>query len=145
MDQKDFTRRTAHLLHRAYELNQKGRKQGLWELESCIDAAGLKNRDIFELGIKLAADGLGAEQIKNILSNLVEQERNETAKRFKTLQMTAAICAQEGTASWILFNIIFSLVDDSDKKEVQKHLKDNVFKDYFEMYGSGSSVELLRA
>jgi len=60
MDRKNFIERTA------YQFNMKRRKQDIVELGDDIDEDALKQKDVFEFGIRLAVDGIDWENIKKI-------------------------------------------------------------------------------
>jgi len=133
MNQKTFAQRTAQVVQRAYDLNIKGRKQGLSGLINNIDTEGLKNRDVFELGIQLLSDGVNPDFINNTLSNMINIEQNEFIRRLKTIQKEAVLRIHEGLNSWLLLHILLSYVSENEKKDIQGLLKDEVFSNFFSM------------
>jgi len=134
MEKLNFAQKTAQIAQRAYELNLKARKQGVTVLSNDIDAEGLKNQDIFEIGIKLAAEGADYKFISRILLNKINMEQDKLLKRIKTIQQTAVLCIHKNYNSWMLFNAVFSNISANEREETKKYLKDNIFTEYFRMY-----------
>jgi len=134
MEKLNIAQKTAQIAQRAYELNLKARKEGLSVLENELNAERLKNQDVFEIGIKLAADGADREFINKILINKINMEHDESQKRIKNIQKTAVLCIHENINSWMLFHAIFSHVSINEQEETRKYLKDKVFIEYFQMY-----------
>jgi len=134
MEKFNFTQKTAQIAQRAYELNIKARKQGLKILVNDIDAEMLKNQDVFEIGISLAAQGVDLEFISGVLQNKIDMEQDKMLKRVKIIQKTAVLCIHENINSWMMFSAIFSYISVNEQEEIRKHLKDKVFTEYFQMY-----------
>ena len=135
MNRNNFIEQTANAARRAYQFSVKSRKEGLAGLEDDIDTEALKRGDVFEFGMRFALEGAGFEQVDGILSGMIGREKNEYAMRLKTIQKEAVICIQRGDYLFILLNIIFSFLNDDEKKEARVLLeKDSVFKEYFNFY-----------
>ena len=134
MKQPEFIKQAAHTIQRAYKFSGKGRRQGLPELSQDIDEEGLKRRDIFEFGIRLVSDGVDSEYIGKVLSNMINYEQDETAKRLQTIQKEAVLHIHKGINSWMLLNTLFSFLNDAEQKEVKSIIKDESFKDFLRMY-----------
>ena len=135
MEYKEFITKTATTVKRANDLNKHSRKEGLAELIEAIDAQKLQNRDIFEFGIQLAADGAELEYIDTVLLNLIKTEQDDTARRLKIIKKEAIICIQKGLNSWLLLNSLFALMNNNERKDVQNILKDETtFAEFFNMY-----------
>ena len=130
MEKPDF----AQIAQRAYEFNIKGRKQGFAELADGIDAEKLKNHDIFEIGIKLISEGIGNENINKILTNKISVEQDASLKQLKNIQKEAVLCIQKKYNSWLLINMLFSYINEKEKEEAKKQLKNKVFTEYFSVY-----------
>ena len=101
---KDFT---AH----AISMASKSRREGLLALENLIDREKFKARDVFEFGIRFAVDGFDPEIINKMLTNLVEQENDEYARKFKTLQREAVLLIQGGINPRLLCVILNTFTD----------------------------------
>jgi len=134
MEQKSFTEQVAYIVQRAYGLNLKGKKHGLLELADDIDVDGLKRRDILEFGIRLISDGTDFQYINDVLSNMINTEQDETAKRIKLIQKEAVQRIYEGISSLLLISALFSLLNSDEQNEVQELLKDKSLSEYFSMY-----------
>jgi flagellar motor component MotA len=132
--EKQLTRQAADIVKRAYEFNIKGRKQGLVELEADIDEKGLKHRDIFEYGIRLAAEGLDYDCINIILSNMINTGQDEPARKLKIIQKEAVLCIHKGLNSILLLCILFSFFNDDECRLVRGLLKNESFAELLEMY-----------
>jgi len=134
MKHPEFIKQTSYVIQRAYNFSNNGRKHGLTELAQDINADGLKRRDIFEFGIRLASDGIDSEYIDKVLSNMIISEQNETVKRLQTIQKEAVLRIQEGINPWMVLNSLFSLLTEDEKKEVKSIIKDESLNDFFTMY-----------
>jgi len=146
MNNNEFLNQAAYTIKRGLEYNIKGRKQGLAELADDIDAEGLKCRDIFEFGIRLASDGFDSENINSILSNMIDmeypvnpgekklQEQDETARRLKIIQKEAVLKIQEGLNSWLFLCTVFSFLSNKEQEEIKTFLNDDSFTEFFKMY-----------
>ena len=133
MEHKDFLKKTACLIQKAYEFNLKKRKRGDLELYDCLDENALKQRDIFELGLKLVADGTDSDYIVLVLSNMVNMEQNETARRFKTIQKEAVLRIHEGLNSWLLICALLAFIKDDERPGVQSYVQDTAVLEFFRM------------
>jgi len=134
MDRKEFIKQTANVAKRAYDFSIKSRKQGLPELEDDIDADALKRGDIFECGMRFAIEGASIEKVDEILTGMISREKDEYTKRLKSIQKEAVKCIQESFNSFILLNVLFSFINDDEKKEARGLLADGAFKEYFDSY-----------
>ena len=119
---KKAAENTANIICRAYEFFEKSKKEKISALLETVDKQKISGRDILEYGMKFAAEGKDEDDINFILSNLVEQERNEEIKRLKTVQKEAVlgICRNEPFAT--VFHVMLSYIDDKELEEVRKYL-----------------------
>jgi hypothetical protein len=69
----------------------KARSKGLLFLENCLNHEKVNNRDIFEYGLRSVIDGIDKDDIHDLLSNIIDQEKDEYARRFKLLQKEAVL------------------------------------------------------
>ena len=134
MNRKEFIEQAAKAARRAYQFSQKRRMQGLDGLGDDIDADALKRGCIFEFGIRIAFEGADSEHIDGILTGMISREKDETARRLKTIQKEAVICIQKSFNSFEMFNVLFSYVNDDEKKEIKGLLEEDAFKNYFNFY-----------
>jgi len=134
MDKKKFIDEAARIVRRAYQFSIKSRKQSFDALADDIDADALKRGDVFELGIRMALEGSGSDHIDGILKSMINREKDEEARRLKTIQKEAADCIQKSFNSFDLLNALFSYLDDDEKKEARKLLTEDAFKEYFSFY-----------
>ena len=130
MERSEF----AQIAKRAYELNLKGKKLGVWQLADDINAEKLKNHDIFEIGIKLVSEGVCYENIIKVLTNKINIEQDASLKLLKNIQKEAVLCIYKKYNSFILINTLLSYIDDKEKENAKKQLKEKIFSDYFNMY-----------
>jgi len=131
MEQKKFAQHTAYIAQRAFELNEKARKDGLAALKDSIKTDSKTNRDIFEYGMMLCTSGFDQEQLNNILTNLIKTEKNPLEKRFKTIQKEAVMLIQKGFHSRLLLNAVFSYLTKEELDETQRLIKDSKLLNHF--------------
>ena len=124
MVEKDFLKKTASLIQKAYKF-KKERKPGVNALFECLDSEGLKLRDIYEFGMKLYIEGVETNNINSVLSNMISIEQDETARRFKVIQKEAVLSIAEGINSLLLLQVLFSFLTDDEQDEVKKLLNIN--------------------
>ena len=134
MDRKEFIKQTANVVRRAHDFSIKNRKHGIAGLEDELDTDALKRGDVFEYGIRFAIEGADLECVERILSGMISRENDEYTRRLKTIQKVAVTCIQGSANSFILLNILFSYIDDDEKKEVRSFLADGAFKEYFDLF-----------
>lgn len=111
MTREEFTKRFNEIAERALSLSGIARQKGILALQECVDAEKCKQRDVFELGLRLLVDGVDHEVIDKILSNIVNTEKDDDAKILKTVQKEAALGIQAGENPSILALLIYSHVD----------------------------------
>ena len=133
MEHNDFIEKTANLVQKAYDYNLIKRKQGDSKLYDCLDADALKARDIFELGMKLTADGADINYIDMVLSNMINMEKNNTARLYKIMQENAVLHIHDGINSWMLINMLLSFITEKERAEAQSHIKDAGLLELFKM------------
>jgi len=99
------------IIDRAMTFSKIARREGLLHLEERLDLEKVDSRDIFEYGMRFAVDGTDHELIDKILSNIVNQEKDEELKILKTMQKEAVLSLQRGDNSYILLAIMNSYTD----------------------------------
>jgi len=92
MDRNEFIKNYSDLLKLVVVRLEKASKEGLLSLEDDLDVDKIYERDIFEYGMMLVLNGIEPELIGEILSNIIEQEKDEYTRLFKKIQSEAAYC-----------------------------------------------------
>ena len=134
MNRKNFIEQAAYTARRAYQFSMKSRKRDIDELWDDIDADAIKRNDIFEIGMRLALESADSEDIDGILTGMISREQDDMAKRLKIIQKEAVMCIHKKFNSFELLNILFSYIDNDEKKAVRGLLTEDAFKNYFELY-----------
>jgi len=84
MNRTAFIGKYAAFMKEVLPLAEKARRDGLLSLTADIEK--VKERDIFEYGMKLAIDGTAPEIIGIILNNIIAQEKDEYTHLYKVIQ-----------------------------------------------------------
>jgi flagellar motor component MotA len=114
------------IIDRAMTFSKIARREGLLYLEERLDLEKVDSRDIFEYGMRFAVDGTEEGLIDKILSNIVNQEKDEELKLLKTMQKEAVLSLQRGDNSYILFAIMTSYTDITrSDPEMKKYFEDD--------------------
>ena len=111
MNYDDFIKNYYEIFKRAMFFSIKAWRDGLLALEDCIDAEKADNRDIFEYGMRFVVDGTDPELIDKILSNIINQEKDEYSKTLKIIQEEAVLSIQAGDNIRILAAKLNSYTD----------------------------------
>jgi flagellar motor component MotA len=109
MTKTEFNKQYTVFMKETLSLAALARRDGLLSLKADNDK--VKERDIFEYGIKLAIDGTAPEIIGIILNNIIVQEKDEYTHLYKVIQMEAVLGIQQGLNSEMLFYMLNSLTD----------------------------------
>jgi len=96
---------------RAIQLSEKARREGLLALEDVIDSDKLNRRDIFEYGLRFVVDGTDAVHIRDILSNIINQEEDKYARLLMEIKKEAVLSIQSGDNTRIIAAKINSHTD----------------------------------
>ena len=125
----EFIEQLARVTSKAHKLQIKARRAGLLDIEDDINTAdesfGALNtmrRHIFVSGLRLMVDGSEEDIIDRILSNLIAHERDDMARRLKTIMKEAVLCILSGCHLWTLLSTIFSHIDDSEFADLRAAL-----------------------
>jgi flagellar motor component MotA len=126
MTRDEFIKQYNDIVRHALVFNEKARKEGLLAMEDLLDREKINDRDIFEYGMSFVIDGFDAEVIDEILSNIVQQEKDEQMFLLKTIQKTAVLSMQVGDNPRILYAKLNSYTDLTIKEdEMGKLLMDD--------------------
>ena len=88
-EEKGFFQRLACIVRRACEFSEKARKDGLLALDDIINEDKAERRDIFEYGIQLKVNGTDCNVTREILSSMVNLERDNDTRRLMEIQKEA--------------------------------------------------------
>ena len=111
MNKNDFAVEYAEFAKKALECAEKARREGLLALEESIDQKKVENRDVFEYGIRFVVDGTDSEIIKMILTNIIEQEKNEYSRTLMKIKLCAVLQIQSGMNPQMLLYMLNSYTD----------------------------------
>ena len=81
---------------RVIKLAEKARGEGILAMEEEIDSGKYNQQDILEYGIRLVVDGTDAVTIRDILSNIVNQEKDKYAHLLMEIKKEAVLLIQSG-------------------------------------------------
>ena len=112
MNQTEFTEKYLNIVKDAIQCSKKAKREGLLALEEDLDIEKIENRDIFQYGLRFVIDGTKKELIEKILSNIIDQEKDEQLHILKTIQKEAVIAIQEGLKPRLLAALLNSLTDN---------------------------------
>ena len=130
MNKVEFGEEYQNIVRKALQCSNKARKEGLLSLEdSLLDHEKANTRDIFEYGMRFVVDGIDAETIDEILSNIINQEKDEQLRILKNIQKQAVMGIQCGLNPRILYAILNSLTDISlNEDKMHKLLDESVIE-----------------
>ena len=106
MTKNEFTKQYEAIINRALTCAGIARREGILSLSPDREKAA--QRDIFEYGLSFAVDGYAPELIDKILSNIVEQDKDQQTKTLKTMQKEAILQIIAGINTHILYAILNS-------------------------------------
>jgi flagellar motor component MotA len=125
MTHEEFVKTYNEIVERAFRSSNKARREGLLALEDDADMEKINDRDIFEYGMQLVIDGTELQTIDGILSNIINQEKDEYMRILKSIQKEAVLSLQQGDNPRILYLKMNSLTDIKFKDdEMRKFLED---------------------
>jgi flagellar motor component MotA len=122
MNRDEFIKRYYEIAKRALAFSEKARKEGLLAIEDDIDQEKVNNRDIFEYGLHFVVDGADACILRDILSNIIEQEKDESMKTLKNIQGEAVLQIQAGMNPYLLQARLNSFTDLSLNEDETRKL-----------------------
>ena len=102
MTQDEFSTEYYSIAERAITFSEKSRREGFLAMEEELNVEKADNRDIFEYGIRLVVDGWDSVIIEKILSNIIQQEKDEDLRRLKAMQKEAVLLVQVGVNTRVL-------------------------------------------
>jgi flagellar motor component MotA len=96
MTKEEFKTESEAIKTRALAMAEKNRKKGIFSLENEIDRDKYYKRDIFDFGLWLITDGIDADIIDKILTNIVNLETDEDKKTLAAMKKKAILAIQAG-------------------------------------------------
>jgi flagellar motor component MotA len=117
MTRDEFIKQYTVFAPHAIRMAIKARKESLLDLENCLNDEKINNRDIFEYGLRFVVDGIYGEFLNNLLTNIVDQEKDEYTRLFKLIQKEAVLRIQEGSNGRIIAHFMNSYTDLSLDKD----------------------------
>jgi flagellar motor component MotA len=96
MNRDEFTAAYTETSVKAIHAAEIARREGLLSLEEFSDDALVRERDIFEMGLRLVIDGVDWDFINRVLSNIIDQEEDALKKRIKIIQREAVLAIKDG-------------------------------------------------
>jgi flagellar motor component MotA len=126
MSHDEFVENYYRIVERALHFLNTARREGLLSLEDLIDQDKADERDIFEYGLRFVVDAMDVEVIDKILSNIIDQEKDEQLRLLKTIQKEAVCGIQAGTNPIILYALLNSLTGLSLHEDKMKKTLDEM-------------------
>jgi len=111
MSNEEYVKALNAIVERALTFSEKGRRETLTALEDFLDKDKVKNRDIFDYGMRFVVDGIDNSIIDEILTNIIKQERDEQMLVLKAIQKEAILAIHEGWNTRIIIALMNSHTD----------------------------------
>jgi len=118
MNHVEFVEKSQNIIEKALQYSIKARREGLLALEDVLDREKINARDIFEYGLRFIVDGTDKEIIDEVLSNIINQEKDEQLFLLMTIQKKAVLSIHEGLNTRLIYALLNSYTDlplDEDK------------------------------
>jgi flagellar motor component MotA len=122
MNRTEFVEKYNTIVGKAVESAEKARREGLLALEDDIDDEKVNARDIFEYGLCFVIDGTNLVVIDEILSNIINQEKDEQLRTLMNIQKRAVLSIQAGDNLRLLYPLLNSFTDiplNEDKNRIE--------------------------
>ena len=126
MNRDEFIEAYYKTAKRALFIADKVRKMGFLSVEEDLDREKFQKRDVFEYGLRFVIDGTDRDVIDDLLSNIVNQEKDEYLRLLKTMQKKAVLLIQDGSSPIIVFAFMNSYTDLSLKEDESEKVLDEL-------------------
>jgi len=113
MTREKFVAEYKKAAEKALMYSEKARREGLLALEDLIDSIEVNRRDILEYGMRFVVDGTDALVIKEILENIIKQEKDKYTRLIMEIKKEAVLSIQSGENTRILASKLNSYTDMS--------------------------------
>ena len=138
-EKKSFPELAAYTITKLVEFNDKSIKEGLASLEGELEGLG---EGFLKDALRLLLDGTEANVINRLLSNRIDMEQDEEARRLKTMQKEAVFGIYEGYNSRIFLFLLLSRINNEEFDAVRKLLPDT---DLFNFLGETNDRNVKQA
>ena len=122
MNRIEFVEQYNSIVGKAMEYANKARREGLLALEEGLEKEKIEGRDIFDYGLRFVIDGTDASYISEILSNLINQEKDEQLRTLMNIQKRAVLSIQAGDNPRLIYPLLNSFTDiplNEDKNRLE--------------------------
>jgi flagellar motor component MotA len=120
MKREEFEKAYLAIAKEAIELSYFAKYNGILPLEDRIDEEKYEQRDIFHFGMRVVVDGTDQTFLDKILTNIVNQEKDEDEKTLKIVQKEAVLGIQDGDNPRVFAAKLGSYVDNELAKATRK-------------------------
>jgi flagellar motor component MotA len=123
MNRSEFVEQYYKIVERVLHFSEKSRREGLLSMEEELCDEKANARDILVYGLRFVIDGTDCEIIRDILSNIISQEKDEQQQILKNIQKEAVLSIQAGENPRLLYAKLNSFTDiPLNEDESQKFL-----------------------
>ena len=122
MNRGEFVEKYQTIAEKALQSSNRARREGLLALDDTLDQEKIDARDIFEYGMRFVVDGTDGSYVDEVLSNIVNQEKDEHQRTLMNIQKRAVLSIQAGDHTLMLYALLNSLTDiplNEDKFRVE--------------------------
>ena len=122
MNRTEFVEQYNTIVGKALENAKKARREGLLALEEELEKEKIEGRDIFQYGLRFVVDGTEKSYIDEILTNIINQEKDEQLRILMNIQKIAVLSIQAGDNPRITYALLNSLTDiplNEDKNRIE--------------------------
>ena len=120
MKREEFEKAYLAIAKEAIEWSDFARYNGILSLEDRIDVEKYEERDIFHYGMRFVVDGTDKTYLDKILTNIVNQEKDEDEKTLKIVQKEAVLGIQNTDNPRVIAATLGSYVDNELAKATRK-------------------------
>ena len=123
MTRDEFNEKSCKVIKQAISFAEKARREGLLALEDELeDIEKDEERGILKIGLRLVVDGTENAFIDKVLSNIIEQEKDEYARRLKIIKKEAVLMINEGLNARLLVVMLVQYLDEETVSSVEKYI-----------------------
>jgi flagellar motor component MotA len=123
MQREEFVEKYNAIIERALFFNNKTRREGLLAAEDVINEEKVLQRDIFELGMCFVTRGSDEKTIDEILTNIINHEKDDDEKLLKKIQKEAVLRIWQGCSISVMIFLLNSYVDFGFEEAMEIHKK----------------------
>jgi flagellar motor component MotA len=122
MNTEEFIKEYKEIVERAILMAEKSRREGLLALDDLIDETKIYQRDIFEVGMRLVTDGVDASLINDVLTNIINLEKDSDKKVLLNIKKEAVLQIQEGCNPRVFVLMLNSYVDIEVEEAMKRYM-----------------------